>query len=107
MARAIVAVSITPIGTGETSVSRFVAEAQRVLARHPSIRARLDPMFTNMEGELAEIFDAILEMEEAVAAAGAARISTVIKIDDRRDHPHAMEEKIKVVEEHLRAPAEK
>ncbi|HHV55334.1 MAG TPA: MTH1187 family thiamine-binding protein [Firmicutes bacterium] len=102
MARVIAAVSIVPIGTGETSVSRYVAAAQAVLARHPEIKHRLDPMFTNLEGELGQIFAVIQEMEEAVVAAGARRLSVVIKIDDRRDGGHDMEGKIRAVEAHFR-----
>lgn len=95
---AIVAVSIAPLGTGTTSVSRYVAETQRVLKRHPQLRTRLDPMFTTIEGELSEIFIAIQEMHEALMAMGAQRLSTVVKIDDRRDVTHSMEDKIAVVE---------
>lgn len=94
---AIVAVSIAPLGTGSTSVSEYVAEAERVLAHHPSLQVRLDPMFSNIEGDLPEILTAINEMHEALVAMGAKRLSTVIKIDDRRDEAHSMEEKISAV----------
>ncbi|WP_169794721.1 MTH1187 family thiamine-binding protein [Alicyclobacillus kakegawensis] len=98
---AIVAVSIAPIGTASTSVSQYVAETQRVLERHPNLRARLDPMFTTIEGELSEIFSAIQEMHEALMAMGAQRLSTVVKIDDRRDVHHSMEDKVAAVDAHL------
>ncbi|MCL6599386.1 MTH1187 family thiamine-binding protein [Alicyclobacillus macrosporangiidus] len=99
---AIVAVSIAPLGTGSTSVSTYVAETQRVLERHPNLRFRLDPMFTTIEGDLPEIFQAIQEMHEALVAMGAKRLSTVVKIDDRRDVSHSMEEKVAAVEEKTR-----
>ncbi len=95
---AIVAVSVTPIGTGSTSVSRFVAEAERVVREDGRVRYRLDPMFTTLEGDLSVIFEIIQKVHDAVAQAGAARISTVIKIDDRRDKEVRMEEKVEVVE---------
>jgi len=98
---AIVAVSVTPIGTGETSVSRYVAAAEKVLREYPNLRYRLDPMFTTIEGDLRDIFDCIMRMHDAVAAMGAGRISSVIKIDDRRDKTATMEDKIKAVEEKL------
>ncbi|HEX6971475.1 MAG TPA: MTH1187 family thiamine-binding protein [Limnochordia bacterium] len=94
---AIVAVSITPIGTGQTSVSRYVAAAQRVLRDFPDLRFRLDPMFTTIEGELGRIFAAIAAMHEALVALGAQRLSTVIKVDDRRDRPTSMEAKVEAV----------
>jgi uncharacterized protein (TIGR00106 family) len=97
---AIVAVSISPVGAG-TSVSRHVAAALRVLRGQDRVRWRLDPMFTTLEGETAEIFALILRMQEAVFAAGAQRVSTVIKVDDRRDVAVRMEEKVRSIEERL------
>jgi uncharacterized protein (TIGR00106 family) len=97
---AIAAVSISPVGVG-TSVSRHVAAALRVLRAQDAVRYRLDPMFTTLEGDLAEIFAVIRRMQEAVFAAGAERVSTVIKIDDRRDRAVRMEDKVRVVEEEL------
>lgn len=99
---AIVAVSVAPLGTGETSVSKYVAEAERVLQNYPDLEYRLDPMFTSIQGDLQRIFEAIVEMHEAVAKMGALRISTVVKIDDRRDNSAPMEQKVKVVEALLR-----
>ncbi len=40
-------------------------------------------------------------MQEAVFEAGALRVSTVIKIDERRDRPVRMDEKVSAVEERL------
>ncbi len=97
---AIVAVSISPIGEGP-GVGRFVAEALRVVRAQQRVRYRLDPMFTTLEGDLDEVLALVRRMQEAVFAAGAQRVSTVIKIDDRRDRPVAMEEKLRSVEERL------
>lgn len=91
---AIVAVSISPIGA-EVSVSRYVAAALDVVQSQERVRFRLDPMFTTLEGDLSEIYGLITDMQEAVFAAGAVRVSTVIKIDDRRDRAVSMEEKVK------------
>lgn len=93
---AIVAVSISPVGDG-VSVSRFVAAALAVVHAQERIRFRLDPMFTTLEGDLSEIYSLIGDMQEAVFAAGAERVSTVIKIDDRRDRSVSMEEKVDTV----------
>ncbi|MDI3316587.1 MAG: MTH1187 family thiamine-binding protein [Bacillota bacterium] len=100
---AIVAVSIAPLGTGETSVSRFVAAAERVLEKEapPEVRYRLDPMFTTLEGDLDRILRLVRQMEEAVFAEGARRVDIVMKVDDRRDRPSSMEGKVRSVEEKL------
>jgi uncharacterized protein (TIGR00106 family) len=103
---AIAAVSIAPVGVG-TSVGRFVAAALRVAQRQRRVRHRLDPMFTTLEGELSEIFALIQRMQEAVFEAGAARVSTVIKIDERRDQRVSMEDKPRSVERALSRSAKR
>jgi uncharacterized protein (TIGR00106 family) len=97
---AIVAVSIAPIGEG-ASVGRHVAAALAVVRDQDRVRHRLDPMFTTLEGELPEILELVQRMQEAVFAAGAERVSTVLKIDERRDKTVRMEDKIRVVEDEL------
>ena len=91
---AIAAVSISPLGVG-ISVSAYVAAALRVLERQDRVRWQLDSMFTTLEGEPEDLFKVIREMQEAVFAAGAERVGTVIKMDDRRDQPGIrMEDKV-------------
>jgi uncharacterized protein (TIGR00106 family) len=97
---AIAAVSISPVGIG-TSVSKFVAAALEVVRAQDRVRFRLDPMFTTLEGDLADIFALVQRMQEAVFEAGAQRVGTVLKIDDRRDRAVSMEDKIRKVEELL------
>lgn len=100
---AIVAVSISPIGEG-VSVASYVAEALRVVHAQDRVRFKLDAMFTTLEGEPDEVFALVRRMQEAVFAAGAVRVSTVLKMDDRRDQPVRMEEKVRAVEELLGLP---
>ena len=97
---AIVAVSISPVGDG-VGVSRHVAEALRVLQGQTRVRFRLDPMFTTLDGDLDEIFSLIRQMQEAVFTAGAVRLGTVIKIDDRRDRAVSMDDKVTSVQQRL------
>ncbi len=98
---AIVAVSIAPIGDG-VSVSRYVAEALRVARAQSQVRVELGAMFTTLEGDLEAIFDLIRSMQEAVFTAGAVRVSTVVKIDERRDRAVKLEDKVDEVESILR-----
>jgi uncharacterized protein (TIGR00106 family) len=97
---AIVAVSIAPSGTG-VSMSHYVAAALRVLERQDRVRWKLDSMFTTLEGDVDEIFALIRQMQEAVFALGAARVGTVIKMDERRDKTVRMEDKVLAVEQKL------
>lgn len=97
---AIVAVSIAPIGAG-TSVGRYVAEALRVARAQDRVRVELGAMFTTLEGDLPEIFALIVRMQDAVFAAGAERVSTVVKVDERRDRAASAADKVRAVEAHL------
>lgn len=98
---AIVAVSVVPIGTASTSVSAYVAEAEKVLRRDGRVTYRLDPMFTTLQGPLGDCLDVVRRMHESVFTAGALRVSTLVKIDDRRDREAGMEAKVRSVEEKL------
>jgi uncharacterized protein (TIGR00106 family) len=91
---AIAAVSISPLGVG-ISVSKYVAAALRVLEKQDRVRWQLDSMFTTLEGEPADLLELIAAMQEAVFAAGAERVGTVIKMDERRDRAEVrMEDKV-------------
>lgn len=100
---AIVAISISPVGVG-VSVSKFVAAAIAVLEAQDRVRWQLDSMFTTLEGDPADLFPVIAAMQEAVFAAGAVRVGTVIKMDERRDRAEVhMEDKVRSVEHALSA----
>lgn len=100
--KAIVAVSITPLGTGSASLSEYIAEAIKVLERYPDIEHHTDSMFTIMYGEKDRILQAIMEMQEAIFKKGVKRISTLIKIDERRDKELTPEGKIESLKKHLK-----
>jgi len=98
---AVVEVSITPLGTGEPGVSRYVAGCVKIV-RESGLRHQLTPMGTIMEGSIDDILTVIRPMHESPFAAGAVRVSTLIKIDDRRDlKTHSMEGKVASVEDKL------
>ncbi|NPB04638.1 MAG: MTH1187 family thiamine-binding protein [Thermotogae bacterium] len=82
----IAAVSIAPIGEG-VSVSDYVAEAIKVLKDYGRVEWELGPMCTTMWGDPRDVFEVILLMQEAMFKKGAVRLSTVIKMDERRDKP--------------------
>ena len=92
----IIQFSTSPLGEG-VSVSRFVAEALKVVKRS-GIKFQLTPMATVLEADsLEEALEVILRAHEAIFQAGAKRVVTDIKIDDRRDEPRKMEDKVKKV----------
>jgi len=94
--KVIVQFSTAPLGEG-VSVSRFVAEALKEVERS-GLRFQLTPMATILEAESPrEALEVILRAHEAVFRAGARRVVTDIKIDDRRDKPRRMEDKVEKV----------
>ena len=98
---AIMALSVSPIGTESTSVGEYVADALRVIERS-GLRYQLHAMFTEVEGDLEALVRQIPQAHEACFARGAQRLSTVIKIDDRRDAPSSIEGKVRSVVDRMR-----
>ena len=93
---AIVEISVVPIGTGSTSVSDFVAACVKVL-NDSGMTYELHGMGTIVEGDLEDLLDVILKMHEVPFKAGALRVVTSIKIDDRRDKKASAQDKVKAV----------
>ena len=98
---AIMAISIAPTGMEGTSLSLPVSKAIAVLEGDNRVTWELGSMFTTVEGELSVLFEIAQKMHEAMAEAGAPRIGSVIKIDDRRDKEAHMADKIAAVRRNL------
>jgi len=98
---AIALVSIVPLGTGTTSVSRYVAACHRILMQQEKLTYQLTPMGTILEGDLEDIFDVVRKMHEVPFGEGALRVSTTLKVDDRRDKSATMDQKVESVKAHL------
>ncbi len=93
---AIVDISVAPIGTKTSGVSQYVREAVKMI-RESGLKYYVGPMGTCLEGDLAKIFDLTLRIHEHLVGLGCQRLLTTIKIDDRRDKPQTMEEKVEKV----------
>ncbi|MGM1046209.1 uncharacterized protein, MTH1187 family [Paenibacillus uliginis N3/975] len=98
---AIAEVTVIPIGTATTSLSMYVAEMQRVLEKQEGISYELTSMSTIIEGELNSVWGAIAALHEAPFLSGAKRVSTSVKIDDRRDQVSSSKQKLQSVQEKL------
>jgi uncharacterized protein (TIGR00106 family) len=97
---AVVFVSITPLGTATPSVSKYVAGVEQVL-RASGLKHQLTAMGTLIEGDVDDVLAVIRQMHEHPFAQGAVRVSTLIKIDDRRDKEHTIAGKMRSVEEKI------
>jgi uncharacterized protein (TIGR00106 family) len=102
LVRVIADVTFSPVGTATPSVSRYVTAALAVLKSHPEVEYQLHPMGTVLEGERQDILRVVEEMNEAVFAAGALRVGTTLRIDERRDKPASMQHKVDTVLEGLK-----
>ncbi|TZE82153.1 MTH1187 family thiamine-binding protein [Calorimonas adulescens] len=91
---AIAEVVIVPLGTGSTSLSSYVAACEDVLRKEKDIRYQLTPMGTVIEGDVHKIVDVVMRMHEVPFEKGALRVSTTLRIDDRRDKEATMEQKV-------------
>ncbi|MDH7555852.1 MAG: MTH1187 family thiamine-binding protein [Candidatus Methanosuratincola sp.] len=97
----VVEFSIVPVGTQGTSLSEYVARACEA-AKRSGVNYQLTPMCTVFEaGSLDQAFEVIRAAHEAVLEAGAERVLTSIRIDDRKDKKRTMEDKVRAVEERL------
>lgn len=82
-------------------MSKYVADCHRVLLDEKRVQYQLTPMGTIMEGDLDVLLELIRRMHEVPFESGAERVSTSIKIDDRRDKKGTMEQKMKSVTDKL------
>lgn len=92
-------ISIIPIGTGDTSISREVALAFGAIRGTSGIRrTRLTAMGTQIESDnITAIFNAIDAAHQAVKSAGVKRIVSNIKISERLDASRTLESEVKSV----------
>jgi uncharacterized protein (TIGR00106 family) len=98
---AILEISVVPIGTGDTSLSAYVADCLRVLKKE-KVRYELSSMGTNIEGDLRDLFKIAIAMHRVPFKKGARRVVTTMKIDDRKDKKGTLEGKKKAVKNKLR-----
>ncbi|WP_414470342.1 MTH1187 family thiamine-binding protein [Methanobacterium sp. ACI-7] len=93
--------TVIPIGTGDTSISEYIAAAVSILEER-GIKYEINGVGTLIETEDSQkLFDAVKAVHEAVFNEGAKRVSTHLKIDDRRDSEKTMEQKVESVEKKL------
>ena len=94
--------TIIPIGTGKTGISKYIAAAVLALDEI-GIKYEINGMGTLIEtDDIDKLFDAMKAAHEAVFREGIKRVATDIKIDDRRDVEKTLKEKIVSVKEKLR-----
>lgn len=83
---AIVDVTVSPVDKQGTGMSDTVAKIQDVLEKYnDKIDIEMTPMSTLLEGNIDDLLHAVREIHEIPFQEGYQRVSTNIRIDDRRD----------------------
>jgi uncharacterized protein (TIGR00106 family) len=96
--------TIIGLGREDPSASRYIAEVQRRLARQDRVKYLLHAMGTSLEGETADILALVGELHAVPFELGLPRVYTVVKLDERRDKPQTLEDKVASVQRALEAP---
>ena len=91
---ALAEVSVLPIGTSSSSVSKYIANCISVLKEYKNLNYKVTSMGTIIEGDLDEILRAIRRIHEEPFNHGVSRVVTAIRIDDRRDKKLTMNSKV-------------
>jgi len=99
MSHVIVEVSFVPLGVG-TSLSAYVAGALKLI-RESGLPHEFHSMGTNIEGEWDEVMALIRRCQDHLFEMGAPRLTTSLKISERRDKPYHMKQKVASVEKIL------
>ena len=96
-------ISIFPIGTSSTSISKEVTAAFDAIRKTKDIKiAKLTPMGTQVAANhIRPILNCIEAAHQAVKSTGAKRIMSSIRIAERLDVSRSLEDEVKSVTEKL------
>ena len=97
---AVMDIQVSPRREGTISVSDAVVAAHRVIEQS-GLKHVLHPMGTCIEGDVQKLYEVAAQIHQALVELGYPRIGIALKIDDRRDKPQSMADKLKVVERKL------
>ena len=94
---------IAPVGIKSTSMGSYVAAAVAAMDDVKGLRCEITPMGTVMEADSLEpIFEAVKAAHEALTDKGILRVESTLIIDDRKDKPRTMKDKVNSVKKHMK-----
>jgi len=88
-------ICIVPIGVG-VSLSPYIAAACEELEQ-AGLNAQMHAYGTNVEGEYADVMNALERCLERIHGMGAPRITCTIKLGTRTDREQTMQDKVQSV----------
>jgi uncharacterized protein (TIGR00106 family) len=95
--------TVIGLGRADASASRYIAEMQRRLAAQDRVRYRLHAMGTSLEGDTADILAVVGELHAVPFEMGLPRVYSILKLDERRDRPQTLDDKVASVQRLLDA----
>jgi len=91
-------ISLIPLAKGKVSMSDEIAVAFMAIKKTKGLKVTLTGMGTQVESpNLKTILDAVEAAHEAVIKVGVSRIISTIRIDQRLDKMHTLENRVRVV----------
>jgi len=97
--RVIAEFSIIPIGTNKTSVSTYISDVVKTLEKVENLEFKVTPMGSILEAaSLTTIFQAVKSAHQTIFDKGTERVLSTLRIDDRRDKPRTMQDKLDALE---------
>jgi uncharacterized protein (TIGR00106 family) len=91
-------VTVIGLGRSDPSASKYIAAIQRRLAAQDRVKYVLHAMGTSLEGETSDILALVGELHAVPFELGLPRVYTVLKLDERRDKPQTLEDKVASVQ---------
>jgi len=96
-------ISVYPIGTGNTSVSFYIAKGIEAIQKIKGIRYEINSMGTVLESDnIDKIYEASKTVLEVVHNLGVNRVEVILKIDSRKDKQAKIEDKIESIKKNLK-----
>ncbi|ARM75008.1 MTH1187 family thiamine-binding protein [Acidianus manzaensis] len=93
----LVDISVEPIGTNSTSLSKYVKIVYQVL-KSKNIKFYPAPSMTTLElDDITQLGYIIKDIDDTLAKEGVKRIVSILKIDDRRDKENSIDHKLDVI----------
>ena len=93
--------TVIALGRPDASASEYIAAIQRKLAEQDRVKYVMHAMGTSLEGETADILAVVGELHAVPFGLGIPRVYTVLKLDERRDKPQTLEDKVASVRRRL------
>jgi|SRR5687767_3818755 uncharacterized protein (TIGR00106 family) len=96
-------ISIVPIAGGrDTSMSKEVAAAFDAIRKTRNLKADLTALGTQVEAkDLGSVLQAVKAAHRAAKSAGARRVISTVRIDERLDKAQTLQDKVKSVRRKL------